>query len=88
MSDPNGRSLAGSLDGRSSSEPILSRIDAEERFSGEKSIMLSSRLLFHKSAVFGVVKTGVVSMSSHPLVRLDPFMSPAPDDDIILDLII
>ena len=69
MSESIGRSLAGSLETRSTSFP------APDKFSGEKS--WSRFPPDQRSAVLGVVRIGVVSMSSHPFVRL--LVSPFPD---------
>ena len=76
MSESMGKSFGGSRDPRS-------RSAVEERFSGEKSTASAALRPLQTSAVLGVVKTGVMSMSSllPPLlaaVELDPFVAPSP----------
>jgi hypothetical protein len=47
--------------------------------------MSGSRLppwLLQRSAVFGVVRTGVVSMSSHPLLRDEEPLVAAPEPEV------
>ncbi len=76
MSESMGKSLGGSRDPRS-------RSAVEDRFSGEKSTASAALRPLQTSAVLGVVKTGVMSMSSllPPLlaaVELEPFVAPSP----------
>ena len=76
MSESIGKSFGGSRDPKS-------RSAVEERFSGEKSTASAALRPLQTSVVLGVVKTGVMSMSSLlPLLlaadELDPFVVPSP----------